>query len=423
MNKKINNMKKISLTLIYLILLYQASTFSQSGWIKQYLGNSAFHTLHFFNDYTGYAASYDGILYKTTNGGINWTSSTIGITIYNGYFFNDSNYVLVGHNSLYWGIVAIFQNNIRTDYTFYPQQLDYLYFSTTDWLNVNTGFVGGVDFDMSSQSGYVIKTTNRGVNWINVTPSASLFVNDIKFINSNTGYLLDPYARRTTNEGVNWVLCQSFSIGGNSISIPNPDTMYIVGNGTSGVFFSSNAGFNWITRWTGFSTFYYCINFLNTKTGWACGNNGYIIRTNNSAESWQKQDSKTLATLRTIQILDSNRLWIGGDSGVILKTTTGGLTFAQNISSSIPDKYILYQNYPNPFNPNTKIRYEIPRSEFVKIAVYNALGQEVKVLVNKKQSGGNFEVNFDGSNYSSGVYFYKFFAGDFVQVKKMVLIK
>lgn len=414
-------MKKISLTIVLIKLFFPVSTISQSGWIKQYLGNSAIMSIHFFNDNTGYAVSWEGTLYKSTNGGKNWNSSSIGYYIKAGYFFNDSNFVLVGHSSGYSGYVAIFINNIRYDYWF-EAFLNYLEFRATDWINENTGFVGGADFDMSGQLGKVFKTTNRGNNWTNVTPTASLFVNDIKFINANTGYLLDPYAKRTTNIGTNWVLCQSYDIGGNSIAIPNQDTMYIAGSG-NGIYFSSNGGNNWILRNTGYSTTFNSSKFFNTKTGWICGFNGLILRTNNSGQNWSTQNSKTLATLRIIQILDSNRLWIGGDSGIILKTTTGGLTFAQNISSSMPAKYILHQNFPNPFNPITIIKYEIPRSEFVKIAIYNSLGQEVEVLINKKQPAGNYEINFDGSNYSSGVYFYRIHAGEFVQVKKMMLIK
>ncbi len=72
----------------------------------------------------------------------------------------------------------------------------------------------------------------------------------------------------------------------------------------------------------------------------------------------------------------------------------------------VEDKYYLFNNYPNPFNPTTKISYKIADNEFVSLKVYNSLGQEVQTLVNKQQSGGHYNVEFTGSELSSGIYFY-----------------
>ncbi|MBL7128653.1 MAG: T9SS type A sorting domain-containing protein [Ignavibacteria bacterium] len=90
---------------------------------------------------------------------------------------------------------------------------------------------------------------------------------------------------------------------------------------------------------------------------------------------------------------------------------------------SIPDKFELYQNYPNPFNSNTIIRFDIHKSSHSKLIVYNILGEEITILVNEKLNAGSYEVDWDASDYPSGVYFYKLIAGDFVDVKKMVLLK
>lgn len=93
------------------------------------------------------------------------------------------------------------------------------------------------------------------------------------------------------------------------------------------------------------------------------------------------------------------------------------------ISTEVPEKFSLSQNYPNPFNPATNIKFQIPKSEFVKIVVYDVLGKEVQTLVNKQLSPGTYEVDFDGSALPSGVYYYMLEAGEFNQTKKMVLIK
>ena len=88
-----------------------------------------------------------------------------------------------------------------------------------------------------------------------------------------------------------------------------------------------------------------------------------------------------------------------------------------------PTKFALDQNYPNPFNPRTTIKYSIPSSEFVSIKVYDVIGNEIANLVDVKQEAGNYEVSFDASTLSSGIYLYKIQAGSFVQTKKMILMK
>ncbi len=85
--------------------------------------------------------------------------------------------------------------------------------------------------------------------------------------------------------------------------------------------------------------------------------------------------------------------------------------------------FALHQNYPNPFNPATTIRYSIPKTGLVKLAVYDILGKEVKVLTNEEQTAGTHEINFDASRLSSGIYFYRIQSGNYFAVKKMILIK
>ncbi len=92
-------------------------------------------------------------------------------------------------------------------------------------------------------------------------------------------------------------------------------------------------------------------------------------------------------------------------------------------SSLTPQEFTLFQNYPNPFNPVTIISYQIPVSGRVSLKVFNVLGKEVAELVNEVQSAGKFNVLFDGSNFSSGVYFYQLRGGSFVETKKLMLLK
>lgn len=96
--------------------------------------------------------------------------------------------------------------------------------------------------------------------------------------------------------------------------------------------------------------------------------------------------------------------------------------------SNAPESIKLYQNYPNPFNPITKIKFDVPivgneRQPFIHLAIYDILGHEISILVNRQLKPGSYEVDWDGSNYSSGIYFYKINIGNFSDTKKMILLK
>jgi enediyne biosynthesis protein E4 len=113
----------------------------------------------------------------------------------------------------------------------------------------------------------------------------------------------------------------------------------------------------------------------------------------------------------------------------IYSLTEGGILVGLNpVSINIPSHFALAQNYPNPFNPVTKIRFDIPRDVLsqtsnAKLVVYDVTGKEVMFLVNEQLQAGSYETEFDGSKYTSGVYFYKLTAGEFSEVRKMILVK
>jgi hypothetical protein len=90
---------------------------------------------------------------------------------------------------------------------------------------------------------------------------------------------------------------------------------------------------------------------------------------------------------------------------------------------NIPGEIRLFQNYPNPYNPTTKIRYQIPTTGLVSLRVYNLLGEVVATLVNVEKSAGNYYVEFIASGLPSGIYFYRLQAGNFVETRKMILLK
>jgi hypothetical protein len=108
-------------------------------------------------------------------------------------------------------------------------------------------------------------------------------------------------------------------------------------------------------------------------------------------------------------------------NGIVYGDTN--FTAIHSSQSEVPVSYQLFQNYPNPFNPSTKIKYTIAKSGDVMLKIFDVLGKEVNTLVSKKQRPGTYEADWDGTYYTSGVYFYKLTSGDFSETKSMVLLK
>jgi hypothetical protein len=102
---------------------------------------------------------------------------------------------------------------------------------------------------------------------------------------------------------------------------------------------------------------------------------------------------------------------------------SGTLITSVDSKSIMPDAYSLSQNYPNPFNPSTAIDYSLAKVSFIQLRIFDVLGREVKTIIHKKESAGKHTVYFDASDMNSGIYFYRITADDFVESKKMILIK
>jgi hypothetical protein len=105
---------------------------------------------------------------------------------------------------------------------------------------------------------------------------------------------------------------------------------------------------------------------------------------------------------------------------VIINSSLSKLLVSGEVLS---DKYSLEQNYPNPFNPSTTIRFNLPEAGNVKLTIYDILGQEIGTLVNEYKESGIYTINFEASEFNSGIYVYKLEANRFIQARKMILVK
>ena len=113
----------------------------------------------------------------------------------------------------------------------------------------------------------------------------------------------------------------------------------------------------------------------------------------------------------------------GNDEIYYKRDPSGNFVGVVNIGTEIPETFSLLQNYPNPFNPSTQLRFKIADAGYVKLVIYDNLGRETETLVNEQLNPGTYEVEWNGSNFASGIYYYKLFAGEFSDTKKMILVK
>ena len=142
-----------------------------------------------------------------------------------------------------------------------------------------------------------------------------------------------------------------------------------------------------------------------------------VLSSNYKSIKFSPYYSGPLDTVRFILEISAENNVFWRDSTAIL------IVGVQNTNPLIPKVYSLLQNYPNPFNPSTTIEFTLPKSEFVELKVFNILGKEVSTVVSKKVNQGNHTYTFGGKNLASGIYYYQLVAGEYREVKKMILIK
>lgn len=176
------------------------------------------------------------------------------------------------------------------------------------------------------------------------------------------------------------------------------------------------------------------INGANVKLSWNTvyeeNNSGFDVERKNSGSSWVKvanvKGNGTSNNAHSYSYEDKNLA--SGNYNYRLKQIdfNGNYKYydLQNeVVVGVPSKFALSQNYPNPFNPSTNINFELPAANFVSLKIYDMTGREVMQLVNEIKEAGYYTVKFNASMLSSGIYFYKIQAGDFVSTKKMMLVK
>ncbi|NOY46952.1 MAG: T9SS type A sorting domain-containing protein [Chlorobi bacterium] len=414
-----------------------------------------------------FAATYTG-LYSSLTGDINWVPvftefpktveninhigsslNNLFITTSTSSYNNDVNSIFYTSNlGDTWKRDTVLSNVFFKGIKIYGDSLyafgDGLYYSSTDeieWFEIDSSgintfiknndtlYIGGGYYNWLFNSGQIYYSANNGESWTEI------------WNNDNTVFAIEKIGNtlfagtlygifRSTNTGISW------SQINNGLPMESGDQIYvwslntinnnIIVNTDKGIYLSTDYGNNWQSINYGIpidtlgNNSSYLLTYCNKLI---VGINHEIYISENLGKKWSlisniplgnNQTIKELAVVDTALVVStSNELW------------KYSLSEIANLSNDniIVEKYFLSQNYPNPFNPSTIIQYSIPMNEFVTLKVYDVLGRKVKTLVNKEQSAGVYNVEFNASKLTSGVYFYRIEAGSFVAVKKLLLLK
>lgn len=420
---------KLLMFLLFVISL-NSNLVAQGGWVAQTIGNKNYLDINFINQTTGFIIRKDSIILKTTNAGNNWITLHTGISsqassITCGYFTTEN----LGALGVLGGVYRTTNGGLNWNFGNTPL-LGIGGSVMVEFKNNMTGYACGSDFwpfpIPSNTDGVFWKTTNGGNSWFEILRVGAFTFDEFKIFNQDTMAVLASYRiYYTTNGGSNWTYKEFLlnpALGPNSFTNPYKDTIFIAGSG--GIIRSTDSGNTWLySLLLPQSNDLNKIYFYNSRTGYVIGETGQIYYTSNAGNNWIIQNSNTTANLNSVWFTNKDTGFAIGDNGIVLKTFTGGLLEIELISSTIPDKYYLFQNYPNPFNPKTTIRFNIAKTGITKIKVYNILGKELETLINKQLNRGEYQVTWNGNNYSSGVYYYVLEAKNTKLIKKMILVK
>lgn len=401
-----------------------------------------------------------GIIYHTKDGGHNWAlqdsvedvvfykiqmlNLDIGWALGLGYVFEKGQLI-----SGVWKIYNTTDGGNTWNYQFAFTQTGNSSIASMLFINDSTGWVFGDAWRNGSYLSSIFKTTTGGKTWTTYDVDEKYNITDGYFISDSVGwaygFVFDvPYPTpkeyvllKTTNAGINWdKIWSSPYESSDRYSLQGISFLYFSDNNNGGYFRNvadqtqtifektTDGGITWSGRHYFYPSLYAsCIDSEYNIYTYRYEDSAIVV-SNNGGASWGTKSDKFPAFASKLIFITKDTAYGLSNIGALYKSTTGGgITSINNISETLPKNFILMQNYPNPFNPTTTIDYSIPKESFVTIKVYDMLGREVATLINEEKNAGEYSVKFNGSILASGVYLYRMKAGNFIQTKKMILMK
>jgi photosystem II stability/assembly factor-like uncharacterized protein len=428
---------KIFLKILFLLILTQTESYSQQYWLTQNSPTSRNLTSVFFTDsLTGWIGGDSGLVLHTTDKGKSWSSqnSNVNNSIHSLYFLNDQrgfalSYEFDNTPPAYFGTRILTTSNGGNTWiqSLFPDSNVFL--SSIYFIDSLKGFTGG-------SNGIIFYTTNTGQTWMeSVIDSGFAFgfpIIDIEFYDNEIGFAsggsfdIAGQMFKTTDGGLNW---KSVIVGPEPVlDLHIVDSLNILCAGGdfeygASIVSTTNSGTNWIYNELGVFGISNAIGYRTQNEIWVSMNliDSFLLSTD-GGYNWDLLPTPGSTILSDMTFTDYRNGWAVGKNGVILKYNSSLINIL-NTGNFTPGNFTLYQNYPNPFNPVTNLGFGISKSGFVTLKVYDVLGNEVAVLVNENKAPGYYNIQFDGSNLSSGVYYYRLESKGFVQTKRMMLLK
>jgi photosystem II stability/assembly factor-like uncharacterized protein len=432
--------------IIGFVTILNIKEFPQNFWEKVYSPTSkSLNSVVFTDSLNGWVSGESGLIIHTSNGGEDWETqfTNDSLNVVNLFFLNDQ----IG-----WG--SALSNEYDPFGTFILTTSDGGINWNSNYLNIGEVFVNSFYFQ-DTLNGFALgsyrifhRTTDGGSSWRPVNLDSSLASGfppyTIKFYSPQYGYACGGFfdrigvVWRTIDGGENWTTVVDTLISEPLYDLHIFDSLHVIAmggdpeDGASQVV-TTDGGDTWEYISLGVLGYTLDIGFRTATEGWApLGAEQKFLYTSDSGMNWNIIDTPDSTSITHLSFPDSLHGFGVGYFGNIIKYVYQEPTSVQPEPGNISSFY-LTQNYPNPFNPSTTIKYSIAEDGFVKLAIYNMLGEEVATLVNTTQKAGKYEVNFSaiggsasgGNAYrlSSGVYIYRIETANFAASKKLILMK
>lgn len=303
----------------------------------------------------------------------------------------------------------------------------------TSWIQQPTGLNGGlrgIYFTDSlfgctvGDNGTTKITINGGTNWNTFVNATDQTLYDLYFFDRNKGWAVGKLGTivRASNNGSSWKV-QSSNTTATLRSISFSDSAHGVIVGDSGVVLQTiDGGESWNKLPLGNILNYRGVKLIGAK-GWIVGDSGRIYSSSNSGADWNIQKTNSTLALHGVDFANAIIGTIVGEGTTVYITRNGGITAVHADALDRPMTFLLENNFPNPFNPTTQIEFTIAQPGFVTLQIFDVLGREVAELMNEQKEAGRYSVRWNGSQSSSGIYYYRLQSRNVVQVKKMLLLK
>ncbi len=445
--------KNLIQTLLFFLLITQIS-FAQ--WVQTNEPNSYVYSFA-ISGVNLFAGGYGGV-YLTTNNGTSWTAVNSGLS-----------YTIV--------IALAVSPNGTSGANIFAGTGDWMYsggegvyLSTdngTSWTAVDSGLTdndvlalavspngtGGTNLFAGTggrDAKGIFLSTNNGTTWTAVDSGlTNTYVRSLAVSPNGTGGT-NIFAGTaggvflSTNNGTSWTAVDSGLTNTYVVSlVVSPEgtsgTHLFAGTDPASVFVSTNNGTSWTAVDSGLTDEW--VDALAVSPNGTGGTNlfagtaGGVFLSTNNGTSWTADNTGLNNTdVRALTVSGTNLFAATFGGGVWRRPLSEMITSVDRPLSEVPKRFSLDQNYPNPFNPSTTIKYSIPKQSYVTLKVYDILGREVAALVNEEKPAGNYEVEFSPvsgirnlvyhpKGMASGIYFYQLKAGDYVNTKKMILLK